>query len=156
MYTQFEAYNAHKCFPCFDQPDLKAKLQFYSVSPSQWKVISNDPVEKVYENQTQFYDEIKAFGCESTFEKLFKEDIKFEKFLQTERISTYLYAFVVGPYEFIEYDGQDKNKYVPLKLYARKSFIKYVDANMFFQLTKSGMDYYSDFFGIPYPFRKYD
>jgi len=39
-----------------------------------------------------------------------------------------------------------------MKLYARKSFMKYLDAEMFFTLTKSGMDYYADFFGVKYPF----
>jgi len=63
-----------------------------------------------------------------------------------------LYAFVVGPYEEIAYEGADKAKYVPMKLYARKSFMKYLDAEMFFTLTKSGMDYYADFFGVKYPF----
>lgn len=56
----------------------------------------------------------------------------------------------------MEYNGLDKANYVPMKLYARKSFMKFVDPNMFFQLTKSGMDYYADFFGVGYPFTKYD
>jgi aminopeptidase N len=27
LYTQYEAFYAHKVFPCFDQPDLKATLE---------------------------------------------------------------------------------------------------------------------------------
>jgi aminopeptidase N len=43
-----------------------------------------------------------------------------------------------------------------MRVYARKSFIKHVDPDMFFKLTKAGMDYYADFFGVAYPFTKYD
>jgi len=79
--------------------------------------------------------------------------------MKTEKISTYLYAFVVGPYEEISYEGPNKNNYVPLKLYAWKSFMKYIkgeNAKIFFELTTAGMDYYAEFFGIKYPFWKYD
>lgn len=34
--------------------------------------------------------------------------------------------------------------------------MQFVDPEMFFLLTKSGMDYYADFFGVKYPFSKYD
>ena len=41
IYTQFEAVNAHKVFPCFDQPDLKAKYILMVLVPDNWIVISN-------------------------------------------------------------------------------------------------------------------
>ena len=43
IYTQFEPYYANRVFPCFDQPDLKAKMNLSVISPSQWKkVLSNE------------------------------------------------------------------------------------------------------------------
>ena len=41
LYTQFEPYAAHRVFPCFDQPDLKAKMRLSLVTPSSWVAISN-------------------------------------------------------------------------------------------------------------------
>lgn len=34
VYTQFEPYYANRVFPCFDQPDLKAKMRLSVISPS--------------------------------------------------------------------------------------------------------------------------
>jgi len=43
IYTQFEPYYANRVFPCFDQPDLKAKMNLSVISPSEWKkVLSNE------------------------------------------------------------------------------------------------------------------
>lgn len=33
VYTDFEPYAAHRVFPCFDQPDLKAKMKMTIVTP---------------------------------------------------------------------------------------------------------------------------
>jgi aminopeptidase N len=42
LYTQFEAYEANKVFPCFDQPDLKAKMKLSAIIPPSWKkILSN-------------------------------------------------------------------------------------------------------------------
>ncbi len=41
IYTQFEPYYANRVFACFDQPDLKAKMRLYLISPSEWKILSN-------------------------------------------------------------------------------------------------------------------
>ena len=43
IYTQFESYYANRVIPCFDQPDLKAKMRLAVISPSDWKkVLSNE------------------------------------------------------------------------------------------------------------------
>ena len=34
IYTQFEPYYANRVFPCFDQPDLKAKMSLTVLSPA--------------------------------------------------------------------------------------------------------------------------
>ncbi|HEX4655507.1 MAG TPA: aminopeptidase N [Mycobacteriales bacterium] len=43
LYTQFETFDAHRMFACFDQPDLKASFRFTVEAPSHWTVISNMP-----------------------------------------------------------------------------------------------------------------
>jgi aminopeptidase N len=43
LYTQFETFDAHRMFACFDQPDLKAAFRFAVEAPSHWTVISNMP-----------------------------------------------------------------------------------------------------------------
>ena len=40
LYSQFEANDAHKAFPCFDQPDLKAPYTLLALVPKPWVAIS--------------------------------------------------------------------------------------------------------------------
>ena len=69
-------------------------------------------------------------------------------FPETKKISTYLYAMIAGNYEFIE-QGQ-------MRIYTRKGKIQYVLKDEMFLVTNKGMEFYSDLFGHPYPFSKYD
>src|SRR6185437_6994254 len=41
IYTLFVPMDADMAFPCFDQPDLKAKFQLTVTAPQDWTVISN-------------------------------------------------------------------------------------------------------------------
>ena len=40
IYSQFQAEDAHKAFPCFDQPDLKARYTLLALVPKEWIAIS--------------------------------------------------------------------------------------------------------------------
>lgn len=42
LYSQFEAASAHKAFPCFDQPNLKAPYTFLAIVPKTWIVLSTE------------------------------------------------------------------------------------------------------------------
>jgi aminopeptidase N len=47
VYTLFVPSDASTAFPCFDQPDLKARFTLEVTAPRTWKVITNtDPVER--------------------------------------------------------------------------------------------------------------
>jgi len=41
VYTNFEPYEAHRLYPCFDQPDIKATYRFTVTAPANWEVIAN-------------------------------------------------------------------------------------------------------------------
>lgn len=43
-----EPYSAHRVFPCFDQPDLKAELSLSMIMPKGWVGVANGAVD--YEN----------------------------------------------------------------------------------------------------------
>ena len=43
-YTHMEPYSAHKVFPCFDQPDLKAQLSLSMIMPVGWVGVANGAV----------------------------------------------------------------------------------------------------------------
>jgi aminopeptidase N len=131
LYTFFEPYYAHRLFPCFDQPDIKATYALTITAPQEWEVIANGRST-----------ESTAAGADRTrhvFETL-------------PRFSTYLLCIVAGPYHAVREDHGG----IPLGLFCRKSLVKYLDADELFTVTKQGLDYFGEFFDYPYPFTKYD
>jgi len=134
LYTQFETGDARRMYACFDQPDQKATFKISTITPKHWEVISN-------------------YGIEST--KDLDNDRKFTQFAESQVIATYVTAIVAGAYTSVhdEYKGE---KTIPLGIYARKSFFKYVDADKIFEVTKQGFAYFEKTFGLAYPFGKYD
>lgn len=144
VYTQFESPYAHLAFPCFDQPDLKATLDLTVVAPASWKVIANERGEiQEWHRTSSLLDDILPDGQ-------YKQHV----FRQTKRISTYLFAVCAGPYAEWRNDSNDSG--VPLGLYCRKSLERYCNPDRIFRWTINGFQFYSQFFGVPYPFNKYD
>lgn len=130
LHTDFEPYDAHRLFPCFDQPDIKAKYKLNVVGPIEWNFIHNSaPV----------IEEIKSTK-------------KFVSFKETKRFSTYIFALVAGPHVFFE----DKYNQIPLRLFCRKSLSKFIDSKNLFDITKESFFFLEKYFDIPYPYEKYD
>ncbi len=158
LYTQFESFFAHKMFPCFDQPSIKAVLRFIVVAPTKWVVVANEYEEEIVE--------VDAKG--DVFKLLDKTEIKKEHvqkmarevksklhiFKNTAKISCYLYACIAGPYDVIE----DKSGVPPMRIFVRKTLRKYVDkdAAEFFYITRNGVAFYEKMFGRKFAFSKYD
>lgn len=56
-YTKFQPAGAHRYFPCFDQPDLKAKAKFNIIIPSNWNAVGNNTIAFTGPyNQTDYLD----------------------------------------------------------------------------------------------------
>ena len=126
LHTQFEPYDAHRVFACFDQPDLKGTFDLAVTAPEGWTVVGNNPVAK-------------HEGSRWRFET-------------TPVISTYLVAIVAGPYHVVE----ERHGGVGMAIYCRESLAQYLDADEIFTVTRQGLDFFEAEFGYPYPFEKYD
>lgn len=144
LFTQFEAAYAHTVFPCFDQPDLKAVLELCVIAPQEWRVIGNEPA--ISSNWTRNEGLLEAIMGESV--------CKQHNFQPTKPISTYLYAICAGPYVEYRHDSNDLG--IPLGIYCRQSLAQDCDYERYFRWTLQGLHFYNEFFGVPYPFAKYD
>ena len=90
--TQFEHSDARRAFPCWDEPSFKATYQVNLTVPSHLAAYSNSPAL----SETDLGNGQKAIAYKPTM-----------------KMSTYLVAFVVGPFEetaALDVDG------VPLKI----------------------------------------
>ena len=156
MYTQFEAADAKRVFACFDQPDIKATYDVAVHTPQNWTVVTNNTVDTT------------TTGGERTGETTHRAVVDYP-------LSTYLIAFCVGPWHHVtdEWTGSltptaetaevtDSRLIpggeitVPLGIFVRQSLAEYLDADVIFDVTKRGFDYYAENFGVAYPFYKYD
>lgn len=131
VYTDFEPYNAHRLFPCFDQPDLKATYDLTVSAPAAWEVVAN--------------------GAELEREAAGRGRVR-RRFKRLQRFSPYLFAVLGGPFQQVRSreDGLD------LGLYCRKALRPHLDPEEIFELTRQGFRFYQDYFDQPYPFDKYD
>jgi len=130
--TQFEAADARRAFPCFDEPEFKAKFSVELLHPAGNAAIANMPVEAQ-----------EAAGEHRTRTKFRETPV---------RISTYLVAFTVGPYESTP-ESQTPSK-IPVRvwlppglasqaIYARDAHVRSVE-------------WLQGYTALPYPFIKVD
>jgi len=129
-YTQFEPFDAHRAFACFDQPDIKATFSYKVEVPEEWVVVSNTrPLSRPDEGKAGTW----SFGA-------------------TPTMSTYLACVCCGPYVGV-FDSHDG---IELGWWCRKSLSKYMDPDELFALTKAGFDFYQDLFDYRYMTKSYD
>ena len=132
LYTLFVPSDASTAFPCFDQPDLKARFQLSVQTLTAWKVVSNTGAETVTRNGTN----------------------SFWQFRETEPLSTYLFAFAAGPFE----QFTDETSRTPMSLFVRKSKAERARRELaeVFRLHRECLAFLAGYFDFKYPFPKYD
>jgi aminopeptidase N len=132
LHTDFEPFDAHRVFACFDQPDLKGTFRFEVTGPRHWEVVSNAPLEGIHQEGDAFSRWV---------------------FRRTPLLPTYVTAVVAGDYHTV----RDRHRDIDLGLLCRKSLAQHLDADEIFEVTKAGLDFFDQAFGYPYPFGgKYD
>ena len=128
--TQFEATEARRAFPCWDEPDLKATFDLTLVVDEGLTVVSNSPIVS---------------------EQPVGDGRRRVRFGTTMKMSTYLVAVVVGEMEATDWHDVDG---VPLRVLTVPGKLHLtdfaIDAGAF------ALRYFADYYGIPYPGDKVD
>ncbi|CAH1959838.1 unnamed protein product [Acanthoscelides obtectus] len=127
--TQFEATDARRCFPCWDEPALKATFDISLTVPKHLVALSNMPIK----SSTPLGDLVKY---------------DFEK---TPIMSTYLVAAVIGEYDYVE---ETSNDGVVVRVYTPKG--KKEQGLFALEVATKVLPYYKEYFDIAYPLPKID
>jgi aminopeptidase N len=132
VYTIFVPARAHEAFPCFDQPDVKARFTLELVIPPDWQAVAN--------------------GAETAREPA--GDRVRVKFAETQPIPTYLFAFAAGKFQ-VETAQRDGRTF---RMFHRETDAAKVARNReaIFDLHASSLKWLEDYTSIPYPFGKFD
>jgi puromycin-sensitive aminopeptidase len=127
--TQFEATDARRAFPCWDEPALKAVYQVTLVVDEHLAAYSNAGVARV---------EPLGGGKKAV---VFRDTIK---------MSTYLLAFIVGEFE----DTSPVDAGTPLRVVhvpGKRALTPWAE-----QIGVFSLKFFADYYGIPYPGDKLD
>src|SRR6266699_3220183 len=126
--TQFEPSDARRFFPCWDEPSFRARFQLTAVVPENWLAVSNMPIES--ERKIDIGKEV--------------------RFQATPSMAGYLNVFVAGELDLIEMTAAGTQIHV----IATKGKAKW--GRYALERTAQILEYYNDYFGVPYPLPKRD
>ncbi|KAL3801383.1 hypothetical protein HJC23_006993 [Cyclotella cryptica] len=129
--TQFESLDARRAFPCWDEPARKAIFSISLTVPKHLDAFSNMP---------ELSNKTLPGGSTKTL-----------VFLDTPIMSTYLVAFCVGEFDYVQNQTEHG---VLVRVYTPPGKS---EAGLFaLDCATKSLDAYNDFFGIRYPLPKLD
>lgn len=128
--TQFEATDARRAFPCWDEPERKASFDVTLVIPENLVAVSNTPIVE----ESPPWSGLKAV-----------------RFAETPVMSTYLLAFVVGDLTYIE-----KQSATGTRVGVWTTRGKEEQGRFALDTSVKLLSFFNDYFGIPYPLEKLD
>ncbi len=128
--THFEATDARRAFPCWDEPEYKAVFGITLIIDESLAAYANSPVLE---------------------EKDLGGGVRQVSFADTMKMSTYLVCFVVGP--LVESETRTTNG-VPMRVVSvpgREHLHEYA-----LNVCEASLAYYANYFELPYPGDKMD
>jgi aminopeptidase N len=134
LYTQYEPADSRRVMACFEQPDMKAAFTFDVTVPAGWHVLSNQSPDRVHE----------GIGMQRV------------EFAPTLPISSYITSVAAGAYARIDGEWSRGEQRIDLGVLCRASLAEYLEADEIIEVTRQGLDFFSDAFAYPYPWGKYD
>ncbi|MDL2319541.1 M1 family aminopeptidase [Alistipes sp. OttesenSCG-928-B03] len=131
-YTLLVPDRARTLFPCFDQPNLKARFSLELTVPEGWKAVANgamngsEPAETGYRKVT---------------------------FDATEPISSYLFSFACGVFDEVTEERAGRS----VTLYHRETDrSKVAQCPEILDEVFKAIEWMEEYTAVPYPFQKYD
>lgn len=130
LFTQLQPVDARRFFPCFDEPDLKARFDLSVVVGARESAISN----------TRAISTLPGPGRGS----------RRIRFATTPPMSTYMLALAIGPFDCLS----GRRGGVPVRFCAREGIETKGQAT--FEGAMELVEFYQGWLGVPYPFDKLD
>src|SRR5438094_2258955 len=128
-FSQCEAADARRIFPCFDEPAFKARFRLAVTVPDGLRAVSNSPIEAEHDGP----------------------DGHVIRFAPTPLLSTYLFALAVGP---LEASAERRLGDVPIRIWHAPGKGHLTELGL--EAAAEALRRLEEYFDIPYPYGKLD